>query len=359
MLAINEERHEKEADKVPKENKKIVYVVGAGLSAGLGFPTIRNLLPLMWERLEKAEQGERLEKIIRFHHPEFNTSLHETYPDIEQLLSEIQANEQLFSSSRQATGLFSPEDLLAYRRDLLLEIAEWFHELKKKSLRRPPPWLSKLSSAMISEQASIISFNWDLVLDELLFGANVSKENYAFGHEKEKGRCVRLIKPHGSLNWYEERDGRHIKKEKKIKLIGSKESSVYAFKPLRAPRSSSRKYMPLIVPPVYAKTFEADIFRLLWQETVSALSTADEVRFLGYSLAHADFHARFILRCGFHNQEFGEILAGGNRSRPTGRSKVTIVDKDGAAHERISSSVGWSCNSYQMSISDWVETEMQ
>ena len=276
-----------------RNSQKIVYVIGAGLSAGLGFPTIGNLLPKMWERLEKIGLTDDLSKIIRFHHPAFNPALDVTYPNVEQLLSEFQANEQLFDSSRPVTGNFTSEKLLDVRQHLLLELARWFHELKSAALDGPATWLTDLSERMKDERAQIISFNWDLVLDELLFGEDIGRSCYGFGRHTDG---TRLIKPHGSLNWYESHSGQHIKQEKKFKLSGSGDDTVFAFRHFREPISKRRSYMPLIIPPVYAKQFQRDVFRHLWQETVSVLSTATEVRFLGYSLAPADFHARFIVR---------------------------------------------------------------
>lgn len=338
-----------------KPNKQnIVYIVGAGLSAGLGFPTIGNLLPRMWGRLEAAGLAEDLSKIIRFHHPAFNASLKDTYPNIEQLLSEMQANEQLFNASRPATGNFTSEKLMEHRQNLLLELSRWFHELKTLALKKPPAWLTQLSTNMKEENAQIVSFNWDLVLDELLFGNELDSACYGFS--ENEGR-TRLIKPHGSLNWYEKGAGRYLKEEKKFKLAGTGKKEVFAFRPFRAPSSTKRAYMPLIVPPVYAKQFRGDTFRRLWQETVSVLSTASEVRFLGYSLASADFHARFILRCGFHNQEAGALSQGGGRDAPTGRAQVTIVDpcEDGSVHQRISDAVGWSCTFHKKTIEQWLQ----
>jgi len=334
--------------------RNIVYVIGAGLSAGLGFPTIGNLLPRMWGRLEQAGIAEELASIIRFHHPAFNATLEDTYPNIEQLLSEMQANEQLFDSSRPATGNFNSEKLMELRQGLLLELAAWFHELKTHALKKPAPWLTELSNEMKEEKAQIISFNWDLVLDELLFGDDLDRSSYGFDERKDQAR---LIKPHGSLNWYESQSGRYLKQSKKFKLSGIGKKEVFAFRRFRAPTSTRRSYMPLIVPPVYAKQFKGDTFRRLWQETVAVLSTASEVRFLGYSLAPADFHARFILRCGFHNQEAGALKQDGGREVPTGRARVTIVDPcaDGSVPKRIGDVVGWDCTSRQQTIQQWME----
>jgi hypothetical protein len=328
-----------------------VYVIGAGFSAGLGFPTINNLLERLWPRLEAKGLSDDLSAVIRFHHPSFNAARPDTFPDIETLLSEMRANEQLFESSRPVTGNFSAAELRARRQGLLLQIADEFHDLQAKALSSTPLWLETLLAKMKAENAQIISFNWDLILDQLLFGDDLSKASYGFG---KRVPGVRLIKPHGSLNWHSHETGRHLKKDRKFRLCGEKASKVYAFKPYRAPSSSIRSYMPLIVPPVFSKSFEADIFRALWQETVAVLSTAASVTFLGYSLANADFHARFILRCGFHNQVEGALRQNGRRRTPTGQAAVTVVDPKPDVGVRIQSAVGWPCDFHQEKIEEWV-----
>lgn len=331
--------------------RRVVYVVGAGLSAGLGFPTVSNLLPELWKRLEKAALDVDLASVVRFHHPEFNPSLPDSYPNIEQLLSEMQANAQLFDSSRPATGNFTSEELERRRQGLLLELARWFHDLQAKALKKNPSWLSALVERMLAEEAQIISFNWDLVLDETLFGANLDKASYGFGGKRSG---VRLLKPHGSLNWYQTPKAKFLKLDKRFPLLSGDGRPVFAFRPYREPKSERNVYMPLIVPPVYMKEFKGDLFKVLWREAVSVLSTASEVRFLGYSLPAADFHARFILRCGFHNQEFGELLEDGSRAPATGRSRVIIVDPVCDGSIRIEKAVGWKCKHRKMKIAKWM-----
>jgi len=191
------------------------------------------------------------------------------------------------------------------------------------------------------------------VLDELLFGGTLSRENYALS-KSTKG--PRLIKPHGSLNWYEENSGRHLKADKKFQLCGSGADKVHAFRRYRAPSSTRRQYMPFIVPPVYAKQFQGELSKRLWQQTVSVLSKASEVRFLGYSLPVADFHARFILRCGFHNQTLGELREDGERDHATGQARVTVIDPNAESAERIEAAVGWPCAHHAMKIEDWISS---
>lgn len=328
-------------------------MIGAGLSAGLGFPTIQNLLPDLWERLERHGLDTEIAEVIRFHHPDFHPARRETYPTIEQLLSEMKANADLFSSTRATVGGFTISELERRRANLLQEIAAWFHELKGAALRAKPKWLSNLVEAMKFEEASIISFNWDLVLDQLLFGRSLSKSSYGLDRRR-KG--PHLLKPHGSLNWYRRDTAKPLGETKKFSLGGEGSAEVFAFRPLRAPRSKEgRQYMPLIVPPVYAKQFEGPLFQKLWLEAVRALSTASEVRILGYSLAEADFHARFVLRCGFYNQEHGQLGTDAKREPPTGRAKVVVVDRERAPLSRIRELVGWECEFHEKKISAWIE----
>lgn len=170
----------------------------------------------------------------------------------------------------------------------------------------------------------------------------------------EQAKGPRIIKPHGSLNWYEKSTGQHLKPDKVFSLFGSDDDEILAFKRYRAPKSSRHTYMPLIVPPVFSKDFSDPLFQPLWRETVAVLSTAAKVTFLGFSLADDDFHARFILRCGFHNQTDGELLTRGRRSHPTGQAKVAVVDPCEHSRAKIQSVVGWPIEEHAMTIEKWV-----
>jgi hypothetical protein len=331
---------------------QVVYVIGAGFSAGLGFPLISNLLQELWPRLDPVLAND-IAAVARFHHPDFHPLRPDSFPNIEQFLSEMQANEQLFDSSRPATGGFTSAILAERRQGLLLELAGWFHEIQAKALKKPPVWLKNIVKSMEDENAQIISFNWDLILDQLIFGDGLNEESYGLV-DSIRWDQPRLLKPHGSLNWYEHSTGRHLHDAKCFTLPGTSADPVRAFKPFRAPRSDKRTYMPLIVPPVFNKDFQGALFQTLWQEAVLVLSHASEVRFLGYSLPVADFHARFILRCGFHNQENGALLEDGTRATPTGRAKVVIVDPSDASRERVEDAVGWSCEHHATNIENWV-----
>lgn len=321
--------------------RECVYVIGAGFSAGLGFPLTSDLLVRLWDRIDEPLK-ERLEQVISFHHPGFQPERFSSFPNVEQLLSEMLVNEELFDASRQYEGNFTKEDLQNLQRDLLLAISDWFHEIAKKvklsTLR--VPWLTEFRNRMFRENAAIISFNWDLILDALLFGKCIDQASYGFAGRQNEAPV--LLKPHGSLNWFEETQGRFLKDGKR-ELIFERGSghAVYAFREARAPKSKKgRLYSPLIIPPVYLKDFEKPVFGELWRNCTSTLSTARKVVFLGYSMPAADLHAQFIMRCGFKNQVDGELADAGRRTKPTGAAEVIVVNPDRGAAQRIEAVAG-------------------
>jgi hypothetical protein len=151
----------------------------------------------VWDRLP-PEPRNQLSQIIAFHHPDFNPAMSKSFPDIEQLLTEIEINIQFFDSSRPAEGRFAEAQLRETRKVLLSSVEAWFHDLYKDALE--PEWLHRMVAKMQSQNAAIVSFNWDLVLDHTLFGGALNKEKYSLSKQLGKGPI--LLKPHGSLNWY-------------------------------------------------------------------------------------------------------------------------------------------------------------
>ena len=332
-----------------RHNKDVYYVVGAGFSAGMGYPLTSDLLMRLWKRIDGFKDRpfrNAMEFVIRFHYPRFDRKKFSSFPNVEELLSQMVANDQLYDSSRQYEGHFKKEDLRALQRNFLLTIADWFHAISEKvnPSELSEPWLKNFRDRVMHENAVIISFNWDLILDELLFGSALEKRSYGFSKGPFEGPI--LLKPHGSLNWFESKPGRFIKDNRKLILLREdkskdKSTDVYAFRKFRAPVwKSGRQYTPLIVPPVYLKNFEKPVFKKLWQNCTKYLSTAKKIFFLGYSMQAADFHAQFIMRCGFHNQIEGELLEDGNREEPTGAAKVIIINPDREAAQRTETIAG-------------------
>jgi hypothetical protein len=94
--------------------------------------------------------------------------------------------------------------------------------------------------------------------------------------------------------------------------------------------------------------------KVIWKRCVDALSVAKRIYFLGYSLPPADWHSRYILRCGFHNQEEGLPLPNGQRAGPTGRARVYVVNPENSAFHRVEATAGYKCQWIPKTIGQWL-----
>lgn len=331
-------------------SRRKVYVIGAGFSAGLGYPLTSNLLIEAWSKMTPMPRL-ALEKVIRFHYPSFNPEQKTSFPYIEQLLTKMRVNRDMFDMSRPAEGGFTKAELADVEANLLLTVANWFHDIFEKIDTQQ--WLGDFVQRLRSERAIVISFNWDLVLDHYLFSGEATAQSYGLeGMHKD----VVLLKPHGSLSWYKSDEVQYVKDKKRLTIF----DGVEAFKLPRSIKSrKGRRYSPLIVAPSYLKDFEEKIFQKTWQTCTDALSTAREICFIGYSLPPDDMQAQFILRCGFYNQAHGRLKKNGGRFKPTGPSKVTIVNPDQEAAKRIEATVeaGVACEWIPDRVQGWLESQ--
>src|SRR5258708_6293675 len=255
----------------PSRIRDTVYVVGAGFSAGLGYPLTRSLLIDAWDRLPKGSRRQ-LQKIIEFHHPSFSRKRTISFPDVEQLLTEMAVNLQMFDAGRPAEGRFTKDDLKKSWEILLFTIASWFHEIYEDASETV--WLSKVVKKLQDENAAIVSFNWDLVLDQVLFGGKLHSDSYGLSRKLGKGPL--LLKPHGSLNWYEGTQLKHVPPLKRTEIFHDADEMkcVHAFlRPRGVKSKSGRRYAPLIIPPTYLKDFTPSVFQQLWKNCTDVLST--------------------------------------------------------------------------------------
>jgi hypothetical protein len=337
--------------------RETVYIVGAGFSAGLGYPLTKSLMIEVWDRL-KPPAREQLKKIIQFHHPAFDSGRATTFPDIEQLLTEVEVNDQLFEASRPAPGRFTRHQLKETRESLLFSIASWFHEIYESAAETD--WLKDCIIRFRDDDSAVISFNWDLVIDQALFGRGLKAGDYGFSKSLHAGPL--LLKPHGSLNWYQGDQLDRVPDLKRTEIFQhpQKAQSVHAFlRPRGVKSKSGHRYDPLIIPPTHLKDFTPAIFQQLWKNCVDLLSTAKEVVFLGYSLPAADLQAQFIFRCGFYNQLHGRLKKDGSRHAATGPAKVIIVNPEQDAARRIEAVAGpeINCIWFPKRIQEWLDSQ--
>jgi hypothetical protein len=168
---------------------------------------------------------------------------------------------------------------------------------------------------------SIISTNYDVIIDNALleikqscnygirlryniyWDTNRTKTNSrpkkskncsfsGFGGEINKGD-VPLLKIHGSLNWFYCPKCDELDITSGIKgataLVGDR-SKFLCVNPY-----CTSNYEPLIVTPTMLKVYENTFLQKLWILSENAISKANHLVFIGYSLPEADYHIRSLL----------------------------------------------------------------
>ncbi len=63
-----------------------------------GLPLTSDLLMRLWKRIDNPLK-KKLNRVITLHHPGFDSKRFSSFPNIEQLLSEMLVNEELFDAS--------------------------------------------------------------------------------------------------------------------------------------------------------------------------------------------------------------------------------------------------------------------
>src|ERR1043166_5278664 len=146
-----------------QEDVKNLFVIGAGFSAGLGYPLTTQLLSLIYSRMAPSFKAQ-FNKVVSFHHPGWNRRA-STLPNIEHLLTEWTANEELLDAIRP-NGPFQPKDINSLREKLLWAIATWFHEIHETQMNERAQIISGFLKCLDKlARVPIISFNWNYELD--------------------------------------------------------------------------------------------------------------------------------------------------------------------------------------------------
>jgi hypothetical protein len=190
--------------------------------------------------------------------------------------------------------------------------------------------------ANLEPSATIVSFNWDILLELSLRRAG--KSFCYLPIDGSEGHTL-ILKPHGSINWFAllDRELLAIDTRSNVNVIGS--SLQYYLLYLQDPlgplemgssspfAKSAISRVPAIVPPSSAKLLDVggetrdswvdsghrEGLRAVWKEFYERIKAADELVVIGYSLPGTDAASIEVLKA-FHDY-----------SRP---QRVFIIDKD-------------------------------
>ncbi len=159
--------------------------------------------------------------------------------------------------------------------------------------------LSKFHSHFLTNCDTIITFNYDLLLEKYLFQNDMwfPKDGYGFtpaylpninGKYLNRVSEIKLLKLHGSLNWDRKADTNNI-------CLNWQDDDGNYFFPgyLEKENYNDFKYFGSHssggwILPSWFKQFDYNELITVWRKSFEALNTSEEIIFIGYSLPSAD-----------------------------------------------------------------------
>jgi SIR2-like domain len=355
-----------------------VYILGAGVSAGVRYPLggelfdavdkfIRELRketntfvfdfsewPGICKRLENNENS-LIRYAYRFRHFEhLMTALDHNKIMLREFIKDrTQARKTNDSGAKLLDNEFDSfyaQANLTDRQKLLSALAEYFRH--KHSQDRPlfdtETWSDlKLFGEKLNKGDTILTFNYDSCMERTLLACGKWSPKDGFGFvvdfvdeetEKLPESDIRILHLHGCTGWYKTRSfypGRTVSLSSEfLECLGlfRIDSTTPDF-PAAEP--------DILMHPTYLKTYElsggADTSLIeIWRSAADALRRADNVFVIGYSLPEADSAAL-------------ALLLGACDS-----TKIAIVNQDPAAARRLSALFGRTSLAPPITFAEWV-----
>lgn len=169
---------------------------------------------------------------------------------------------------------------------------------------------------VLSDESTVISFNWDILLEEALYktGKWCYGDGYGFKPRafidktwdktfKVRGGSKSLVlKPHGSINWYRRMEHLPAPSEKLedlcigIPLEKFRGGTMPAQGGLNFheyyPEENGEMLEPMIIPPAKKR----NLLPAIWEEIRAALGSADRIIAIGFAVNDYDHHLREELK---------------------------------------------------------------
>lgn len=310
---------------------KTVYIVGAGFSVEAGAPTQDKLLSEAIRLHNENPKNYNLERFSIFKDFLINqlghteNQLHEV--ELEDIFTPL---DRCLTESSQFRGIGL--DKIMEVRESVFHVIGRTIQLVLEETSKSKSYIDKFASYLTNESSgraehkyrtfdpvSVISTNWDILLDNSIHKAIVndhhnavvdyccyissrdeSDESIKPGLEKlgQGGFNVKLLKLHGSLNWLQcprcmRLYARFSRKDGVIDYE-HRESCRHCDKNFPEEKKNHLLTSNLIMP-TYIKDLSNPQYKVIWQNAGIEIAEADKLVFIGYSLPNADFEMRQLL----------------------------------------------------------------
>ena len=192
------------------------------------------------------------------------------------------------------------EHLAATTRNLMLKLV-----LRRDCVYERVPELKGLllNIAKNRKRDAIVCFNWDEEIDfefcdQQKIEVCYTREQWAY-NERRRDPSILLLKPHGSIGWYDVINGLaneepYFISEEDARVNGRRR--IMSFLEFEMPRRLNDDLAkdavlipPIITSPTFVKRFEFEEQRLIWADIEEVCRDASEFVFVGYAMAPDDF----------------------------------------------------------------------
>jgi hypothetical protein len=285
--------------KAPKRLPRLrVFILGAGVSAACGIPVTRDIFRAMMLRLlrTKGPGPDEVHKLIRYLYPSFDVKL-KNYPNIEDFLNLLEMAKSFNTEEFVRSEPFSEKRIERVEKIVLKALTDFlWGSMQSKDKLKP---LHRFVENEVSFGDVVITFNWDVGLEQALYMHRKEPPFHYFYSRKLDQRQVFLLKPHGSIDWFKKAELPN-QGEGKAYLSLDKKLAVFKYFDFTKNRELTN-LLPVIVPPVSSKEFKYRALKRTWISVFRAVSQATDLHIIGYSLPREDQFARFVFRRAIRN----------------------------------------------------------
>jgi hypothetical protein len=283
---------------------KTVFILGAGASREAGAPLMADFLDKARQLLANGKVNDKDKK----HFENVFEALVELRPTFFKSNIDLDNIESVFSAFEMARLINKLGD---YSSDKIAELDDSIKTLivrtlgesiiyhnKGGNLAPPFPYynFSELVKSVNPSDYSIITFNYDVAVDCAL---HVEKVAYHLDQQGGNFGVIKLLKLHGSLNWWQ--------CPKCNKVIPSKSWHPYlmgdryfpVFEREKCDKCNcDLKTTPFIIPPTLSKGEHRNQLGSVWAQAAKELEEAENIFSIGYSLPESDLFFRYLFALG-------------------------------------------------------------
>jgi hypothetical protein len=276
-----------------KKPRRRVLIFGAGVSASCGIAVAKDILREAISHLAQkdSDKAERIHKLLKYLYPGFQRPAL-NYPNIEDFLNLLEMAKRFNSEEFIQSDLWPKGKLEEVEHLTLKAVTDYIWE--RMGTSEGMGAMRSFVRDFVRADDTFITFNWDLTLERALWDDSDEMAFWYTYPPSSSEPSVTLLKPHGSIDWFEK--VRFPKGKIKRGIVQNLDDKVAVFTRFNfADLPKMADSTPVIVPPVSTKEFSYEVLRRTWRHVYRAVSNATHLSIFGYSLPKEDQFARLVL----------------------------------------------------------------